>query len=142
MVNDSEKITAKKRKCVNLDLLTTKLTCLCTTNKTSNYEPTHSQKRVSCNKSVDILEQLVITSRYQDAFPWLAAACENKSVVSCQQACCKLSTDLLQDDYCNFFQQVVTSLQMTSCNNPDLNRTCCNLMKLTTCNKSVTFLAV
>ena len=56
----------------------------------------HSQKRASCSKSVDILQQLVATSRYQDAFAWLATACENKSVASCQQACCKLSTGLLQ----------------------------------------------
>ena len=48
------------------------------------------------------------------------------------QACCKL------------FQQVVTSLQMTNRNKPDLNRLCYNLMKLTnaynlltSCNESV-----
>ena len=53
-----------------------------------------------------LLQQLVTTSRYQDALPWLATACHNKSVASCQQACCKLiiSTGLLQ---------VVS----TSCNN-------------------------
>ena len=53
-----------------------------------------------CNMSVDILQQLVITSRYQDAFAWLATACDNKSVVSCQQTGCKLiiSTGLLQLD--------------------------------------------
>ena len=116
----------------------------------------HNQKRATCNKSVDILQQLVTTS--QDAFAWLSTACDNKSVASCQQVCFKLSTDLLQVDYCKLFQQVVTSLQMTSCNNPDLNRlvatwwnwqACCNLLtscnkpvKLTTCNNSVGFLAV
>ena len=55
-----------------------------------------------------------------------------------QQACCKL------------FQQVVRSIQMTSCNKPDLDRlvatwwnwqTCCNLMKLTglltSCNRPI-----
>ena len=61
----------------------------------------HSQKRASCSKSVDILQQLVATSRYQDAFAWLATACENKSVAICQQACCKLSTDLLHVNYFN-----------------------------------------
>ena len=58
----------------------------------------HNQKRASCNKSVDILQRLVTTNGYQDAFAWLATACENKSVAICQQTCCKLiiSTDLLQ----------------------------------------------
>ena len=61
-------------------------------------------------------------------------ACDSKSVACCQQTC-------------------ITSLQMTSCNKPDLYRlvetwwnwqACCNLLtstnkpvKLTTCNKSV-----
>ena len=50
----------------------------------------HSQKRASCNKSVDILQQLVTTRRCQDAFVWLATTCHNKSVASCQPTCCKL----------------------------------------------------
>ena len=33
-----------------------------------------SQKHARCNKSVDILQQLVATSGYQDAFAWLATA--------------------------------------------------------------------
>ena len=41
----------------------------------------HSQKRPSCIKSVGILQQLVITSRYQDALAWLATAYDNLSVV-------------------------------------------------------------
>ena len=79
----------------------------------------HSQKHASCNKSVDILPQLVITSRYHNAhgfrFTWLAIACHNKSVASLQQACCKLIVIT-----CQLFQQFVTSLQMTSCNKLDL----------------------
>ena len=39
-----------------------------------NYK-VRSQIRASCNTSVDILQQPVITSRYQDAFAWLATAC-------------------------------------------------------------------
>ena len=36
----------------------------------------HSQKRASCNKSIDmILQQLVTTSRYQDVFASLETAC-------------------------------------------------------------------
>ena len=88
-----------------------------------NY--TAKNVRASCNTSVDIVSQLVTTSRYQDAFAWLATACDNKSVASCQQTCCKLLTDLLQVDY--FSRPVAISescnnLQMTSCNKPDLNR--------------------
>ena len=93
----------------------------------------------SCNK-------LVTTSRYQDVFAWLPTGCWWK-------VCCMLSTDVFQAEQasCNLFQQVVTSLQMTSCNKPDLNRlvatwwnwqACCKLLtsynklvKLTTCNK-------
>ena len=57
-----------------------------------------NQKRTSRNKSVDILQQLVTTSRYQDTFAWLATTCDNQSFTSCQQTCCKLiiSTGLLQ----------------------------------------------
>ena len=56
-----------------------------------------SQKRANCNKSVDISQQLVSTSLYQDAFTWLATAC------CWQQTYCKLidcvsllATSLLQ----------------------------------------------
>ena len=54
----------------------------------------YSQKLPSSNKSFDILQQLVTTSRYQDTLivVWLATACDNKSVASCQQNCCKLIT--------------------------------------------------
>ena len=69
----------------------------------------HSEKRASCKKSVDILQELVTTSRYQNAFAWLATTCDNKSVASCQQACYKLSTDLLQDDYFNRILQLVST---------------------------------
>ena len=51
----------------------------------------HSQKHTSCNKSVGIWQQLVTTSRYQDAFAWLATACW-------RQVSCKLSTGGLQAD--------------------------------------------
>ena len=54
----------------------------------SSYIVVHSQKR---NKSVDTLQQFVTTSRHQDAFAWFAKA-------YWRQACCKLSTDLLQVD--------------------------------------------
>ena len=83
----------------------------------------------------------------------------NRFVSNCQQTCYKLIiVTCHQQACCKLFQQVVTSLQMTSCNNPDLNRlvatwwnwqACRNLLtscnkpvKLTTCNNSVGFLAV
>ena len=69
--------------------------------RTQTELPWYSKKRPTCNKSVDILQQLVTTSRYQDAFPWFATACGNNSVLICQQACCNLSTGLLQVDYFN-----------------------------------------
>ena len=48
---------------------------------------------------------------------------DDKSVASCQQACCKLilKTFYLQACYM-LFQQVATSLQMTSCNKPNFNK--------------------
>ena len=48
---------------------------------------------------------------------------DDKSVASCQQTCCKLivKTCYLQA-CCKLLQQVVISLQMTSCNEPDFNR--------------------
>ena len=106
----------------------------------------HSQKCTSCNQSCC----------------WhFETTCYNKLISECicmacnsllQQVCCKLSTTLLQlhcpnlfqQACCKLFQQIVTSLQMTSCNKPDFNRlvatwwnwqACCNL--LTRCNKSV-----
>ena len=47
---------------------------------------------------------------------------DDKTVASCQQIRCKLivRTSYLQVCY-KLFQQVVTSLQMTSCNKPDTN---------------------
>ena len=48
---------------------------------------------------------------------------EDKSVASCQQISSKLSVQTCyQQACCKLFQQVVTSLQMTSCNKPDFNR--------------------
>ena len=63
-----------------------------------------------------------------------------------------------QQACCNLFQQIVTSLQLTSCNKPDFNRfvatwwnwqaywnllwSCDKPVKLTISNKSVAFLAV
>ena len=47
----------------------------------------------------------------------------DKPVASCQQTCCKLIVQTRHSQACcKLFQQVVTSLQMTSCNKPDFNR--------------------
>ena len=76
------------------------MTDICRPGMTLKYlKQLHSLKRAICNKFVDILQQLVTTSRYEDEFACLATAYYNKSVASCQQACCKLSTDLLHVDY-------------------------------------------
>ena len=68
---------------------------------------------------------------------------DDKSVASCEQTCCKLIVKTYK-----LFQQVITSLQMTSRNKPDFKQTGCNLkfigflelfdtlVKLTTCKKS------
>ena len=46
----------------------------------------------------------------------------DKTVESCQQTCCKLIVKTCYPQACcKLFQQVVTSLQMTSCNKPDTN---------------------
>ena len=78
----------------------------------------HSQKRASCNKSVD-----------------------NKPISGCVRTCNSLlTTSLLQvvnrlDASCRVIHRLVTS-----CFN--LSRSCNKSVKLTTCNKSVAFLAV
>ena len=119
------------------------------------------------------------TPKLQQVCWHLVTVCYNKQIsgivrMACdslwEQVCCKLSTGLLQavnrvvaswlfQQACrNLFQQVVTSLRMTSYNKPDFNRlvatwwnwqACCNLLtscnkpiKLTTCSKSEAFLAV
>ena len=82
--------------------------------KSSMYK--HSQKRVSCNKPVEILYQRVdIRMRSHGSIV------DDKSVASCQQTCCKLTVKTCYPQACCKFQQVVTNLQMTSCNKPDFN---------------------
>ena len=112
----------------------------------SHQRPIHSQKRASCIKSAAGLfpccHQL---SRYQDAFASLAPLNDNKSAASCQQAWCKLIVKTFYPQaWCKLFQQLVASLQISSCNKSDFHRltatwliqqTCCNL--LTTCSKLV-----
>ena len=57
---------------------------------------------------------------------------DDKSVASCQQTCCKMIVKTCYPQACcKLFQQVVTSLQMTSCNKPDFYKLPATLMKLT-----------
>ena len=77
------------------------------------------------NKSVDILQRTC----YRQAnitrigSRGLRQLVEDKSVASCQPTCCKLIVKTCYPQACcKLFQQVVTSLQMTSCNKPDFNR--------------------
>ena len=52
---------------------------------------------------------------------------DDKSVASCQQTCCKLIVKTCYPQACcKLLQQVVTSVQMTSCNKPDFNRLVAN----------------
>ena len=51
------------------------------------------------------------------------ACVDDKSIARCQQTCCKLIVKTCYPQlWYKLFQQVVTSLQMTSCNKPDFNR--------------------
>ena len=81
--------------------------------------------------------------KYSRARDWmhshaLRRLVDDKSVASCQQTCCKLIVKIRYPQACcKLFQQVVTSLQTTSCNKPDFNsivvtwwnwQACCNLL--------------
>ena len=51
----------------------------------------HTQKRATCNKSVDILQQLVTTADIRmRSYGLRQLIVDDKSVASCQQTCCKL----------------------------------------------------
>ena len=99
----------------------------------------YTSKNAQVVTSLNILQQLVTTSRYQDAFSWLATACDNKSVAICQQTCCKLSTYLLQVDY---FNRLVATCFILTSRNKSAKISCNKPVKLTTCNKSVAFFEV
>ena len=96
-----------------------------------NISEVHSQNRASCYKSVDILQQ----TWYQQAgirmrLHRLPLFVDDKSVASCQQTRFKLFPKTCYPHACcKLFQQVATSLQMTSCSKPAFNRlvpTCSN----------------
>ena len=119
---------------------------------TAKNAPVATSLLTSCN---NLFQQADIRMRSHGLWQLV----DDKSVASCQQACCKLILKTCYPQaWCKLFQQAVTSLQMTSCNKPDFNKlvatwwnwqACCNLstscdkpVKLTTCNKFVAFLAV
>ena len=58
----------------------------------SNYDLVHVRKRVSCNNSVDMLQQTC----YQQAD--ISMRLHGLRQFVDEQVCCKLSTDLLQVD--------------------------------------------
>ena len=69
--------------------------------------------------AIDLLRQADIRMRSQG----LRELVHDKSVASCQQTCCTLIAKTCYPQACwKLFRQVVTSLQMTSCNKPDFNR--------------------
>ena len=92
------------------------------------------QKHVSCNKSVDILRQLVTTSRYQDAFSWLATACW-------RQVCCKLLADLLQVDCQNLLSTGLLHVVSTSCNKSENDKLQFQFNRFFTTDKAGKFVA-
>ena len=100
----------------------------------------------SCNRLV--INKPISTSQLPRS-PWYEVEPISGCVrMACdiRQVCCKLSRRVASlivkycypQPCCKLFQ----SLQMTSLNKPDFNRlvVACNLMKLTTCKKSVAFL--
>ena len=115
------------------------------------FPQTKQTKTLKLKKVLEILQHhLVINSWYQDAFAW-------------QQVCCKLSTDLLQVDCKNLLSTGLLQVVSTSCNKSvnvklrqaklvvtwwnwqvywNLLTSCYNAIKVTTCNKSVTFCAI
>ena len=76
------------------------------------FSRTHGQKPASFDMSFNLFQQLD-----QQRSHGLRQLVDSKSVTSCQQTCCKLIVKICYSQaYCKLFQQVVTSLQMTSCN--------------------------
>ena len=75
-------------------------------------QPMHA----SGNKFVDILQQTCYQqSDIRMRSHVLRQLVDDKSVASCQQTCCKLIVKTCYPQACyKLFQQVVTSLQMTS----------------------------
>ena len=70
----------------------------------------------SCN---NLLQQADIRMRSHG----LRQVDDDKSVASCQQACCELIVQTgYQQACCKLFQQVVTSLPVTNCNKPDFHK--------------------
>ena len=96
-----------------------------------------SQKRASCNKTVDILITVLLsTSRYQDTFSCLATACWRPICCKLLQTCCKLmvKTNVTHRPVASSFKSVNDKLQLDE---SDKFVATCWLVKLTTCNKAV-----
>ena len=89
------------------------------------FSSIHSRKRASCNNCVDNLQQ----TGYQQAdirmhSYGLRQLVDDKSLASCQQICYKLIVKTCYPQACcKLFQQVVTSLPVSSCNKPDFEQT-------------------
>ena len=83
-------------------------------------QPEHA----SCNQSVDILQQTNFQKKPKSEC--VRMACDSLLTTSLLQVVnsfvASLMSKLVVQACCKLFQQVVTSLQMTSCNEPDFNR--------------------
>ena len=83
-------------------------------------EPKSSKLKILQQNCYKAIYSSLLQSGDQDVFEWLV---DDKSVVSCQQTCCKFTVKPCYQQACyKFIQQVVTSLQITSCKKPDFNR--------------------
>ena len=83
---------------------------------TANNAQVETSLLTSCN---NLLQQADIRMRSHG----LRQLVDDKSVASCEQACCKLILKTFYPQACyKLFQQVAASLQMTSCNKPGFNK--------------------
>ena len=76
-----------------------------TSTNLSTQPKTRKLQQVCWHLAIDLLS----TSRYQDAFVWVATACWRR-------VCCKLSTDLLQVDGQNLLSPGLLQVVSTNCN--------------------------
>ena len=94
------------------DMYATKDNC-CLYHYTAKNARVFQSLLTSCN---NLLQQVNIRMYSRG----LRSLVDDKSVASCQQTCCKLMVQTCyQKACCKLFQQIVTSLQMTSCKKLD-----------------------
>ena len=84
-------------------------------------QPETRKLHQACCRLVTLLDQANIRMRLH-RFSLLRLV-DNKSAASCQQTCCKLITETFYSQaWCKLFQQLIASLQISSCNKSDFRR--------------------